>query len=585
VGLENLIATITDGGPSMRKLYVPILTAADFRLENDEAGIGALLDSVANQLHRTLRDKAQRNLIAVTEAAPDHTATVPHLNELVSALWLRSIAVGNLAGAEPAMLQVDITRDKPVDDNAFQVELAAIVENSFNIHQSGSRLVFREEENPQAKLMSYARNDKLFADGSDLAQLGKQIRYVIGGAEGVTRVSRVIALPKSWRSDPWTPLDESERPDRWDERLPILVLPEEPESLNESLGHWLKSHLDKRRNTIRFLIPRSGAASVYQDRDLILLARAELKALEWGSQNPDYRRLHTKYQGELRDLLKKRFDRFAVLNRWDYANPARCEFQIESLRAQGSQIPEAIETVLTGDLFVPEDFESVVAEYAAANSLLGKLLNELKEPRPNGQECIPWLGETAMKEHVLRLCARSRITLEVRGTEFLQAQPGEDEEAAWKRLRSKLPHTGRQLDEILLLLPSAVPAVGGAAVVVGGGETDTGKPPVPGVKEPPPTPQPSSGTIPAGGIGGGFPFGRNLFGTSGGIPPCENFHNPATSPVNLIGKLESWGVDSATKVKEINLRLSSATGAQLRELLKKLPDGTLCELSLEKEGG
>jgi hypothetical protein len=50
----------------------------------------------------------------------------------VGALWLRSIAVGNLAGADPATLQVDITRQKPLDENAFQVELATIVENSFN---------------------------------------------------------------------------------------------------------------------------------------------------------------------------------------------------------------------------------------------------------------------------------------------------------------------------------------------------------------------------------------------------------------------------------------------------------------------
>jgi hypothetical protein len=38
--------------------------------------------------------------------------------------------VGNLAGAEPRTLHVDITRGKPVDDNAFQVELATIVDNS-----------------------------------------------------------------------------------------------------------------------------------------------------------------------------------------------------------------------------------------------------------------------------------------------------------------------------------------------------------------------------------------------------------------------------------------------------------------------
>ena len=45
-------------------------------------------------------------------------------------------------------------------------------------------------------------------------------------------------------------------PARWDQRLPIVVLPEEPERLNEDLGHWLKTHLQERRNTVRFLIPR-----------------------------------------------------------------------------------------------------------------------------------------------------------------------------------------------------------------------------------------------------------------------------------------------------------------------------------------
>ena len=91
---------------------------------------------------------------------------------------------------------MDITREKPLDENAFRVELATIVENSFNIHQDGQRLVFREEENPQAKLMACARNDKLFSDGSDLAQLAKEIRYVVGGSEEVAKTFRVIALPR-----------------------------------------------------------------------------------------------------------------------------------------------------------------------------------------------------------------------------------------------------------------------------------------------------------------------------------------------------------------------------------------------------
>ena len=164
-----------------------ILTSSDFRLDDEASGIGALLDSVANQQHRTLRERALRNVTSVIEAVPDHASMAPHLQEIMGALWLRSIAVGNLAGAEPATLQIDVTKVDALDDNAFEVQLATIVENSFNIHQDGARLVFKEEENPQAKVMASARNDKLFTDGSDLAQLAKEVRYAIGGSEEVAR--------------------------------------------------------------------------------------------------------------------------------------------------------------------------------------------------------------------------------------------------------------------------------------------------------------------------------------------------------------------------------------------------------------
>jgi hypothetical protein len=564
---------------------VPVLTAADFRLDDDASGIGALLDSVSNEHHRTLRAKAQQNVISVEEAVTDHASVAPHLQEIVGALWLRSIAVGNLAGAEPVMLQVDITRDKPVDDNAFQVELATIEENSFNIHEDGSRLVFREEENPRAKLMSYARNDKLFPDGSDVSQLAKQIRYVIGGTEEVVKAFRVIALPKSWLNDPWSSLDEAEQPDHWDDRLPILVLPEEPENVSQRLGLWLKDHLQKRRNTIRFLLPRSGSTSAFLDRELLILARAEMKAQEWSSQNPEYRRLHKEFEGTLRENLKKRFDRFAVLHRWDFADPNQSVFSIETLKKQGAQIPESIEESLVNDLFVPEDFESLVLAAATANSSLGKLLRELQEPRPAGQDCIPWLGETAMKERILRTCARGQIAINLRGMENLQTHPGEDEDTAWRRMRPKLSFTGRQLDEVFLMLPSAVPATGGtfppAPIPSGGANgglfSGGAMPPAPPEGTPPAGPS----MPPTGGIYGG--------GTPPPVPtPRIPLSAPSTSPLNLVGKLESWGIGPATQVSDVSIKVSAASGAQLsgaqlRELLKKLPDGLTFELSLEKE--
>lgn len=562
---------------------VPLLTAADFRLDDDASGIGALLDSVSNEHHRTLREKAQQNIISVTEAVYDHATLAPHLQEIVGALWLRSIAVGNLAGAEPATLQVDITRSKSVDDNAFQVELATIVENSFNIHQDGPRLVFREEENPRAKLMACARNDKLFTDGSDQAQLAKQARYVIGGSDEVAKTFRVIALPKSWQMDPWSLLDEAEQPERWDERLPILLLPEDPEKIDQMLGRWIKDHLQKRRNTVRFLLPRSGSTNAFLDRDLLILARAEMKAQEWSGQNPEYKKLHKEFEGTLRDNLKKRFDRFAVLHRYDHQIPHQSRFIIESLKTQGAQIPEGIEESLINDLFVPEDFESLVLEAAADNAAVGKLLRELQEPRPAGQDCIPWLGETAMKERILRLCARGKIAINLRGLEYLQTNAGEDEETAWKRLRPKLFYTGRQLDEVFLMVPSAVPTTGGAFPPAPSQDGGEGSGLFGGSATPAPA-SPSSGDPAAGtgapSAGGGIFSGRS---TGAGSKPRIPLSNPPTSPLNLIGKLEGWGIGPATKVAEVSIKVSAANGAQLKELLKKLPDGMTFELSLEKE--
>jgi hypothetical protein len=554
----------------------PLLTAADFRLDDEASGIGALLEAVSNQHHRTLREKAQQNIISVTEARHDHASVAPHLQEIIGALWLRSIAVGNLAGAEPAMLQLDVTRDKPVDDNAFQVELATVVENSFNIHQEGTKLLFREEENPRAKLIAYARNDKLFADGADQTQLAKQIRYVIAGSDEVAKTFRVIALPRTWTGDPWTPLDGAEHPDKWDDRLPILVLPEEPDKLDATLGRWLKDQLQKRRNTVRFLLPRTGSTNAFLDRDLLILARAEMKALEWSNQNPEYRKLHKEFETTLRENLKKRFDRFAVLLRWNFADPAQGKFSVERLDKQGSQIPDAIEEALSSDLFVPEDFEALVSEFANNNESVGKLLRELQEPRPAGQDCIPWLGETAMKERLLRLCAKGMVALNVRGMEYLQTHPGEDEESAWRRIRPKLSLTGRHLDDVFIMLPSAVPATGGATQPVPASSGifagDVDAPPAP----PMPVSDGTTGTSPS----------RTPSGIFDGAPtatPRALFTNPATSPLNLIGKIESWGIGPATRVADVSIKLSAATGAQLKELLRKLPDGMTFELNLEKE--
>lgn len=77
--------------------------------------------------------------------------------------------------------------------------------------------------------------------------------------------------------------------------------------------------------------------------------------------------------------------------------------------------------------------------------------------------------------------------------------------------------------------------------------------------------------------------GGGIFGGGVGSKSRVPLRNSPTSPLNLIGKLEGWGIGPATKVAEVSIKVSIATGAQLKELLRKLPDGMTFELSLEKE--
>jgi hypothetical protein len=554
----------------------PIITAADFRIDDEQSGITALLDSVANQHHAKLREKALRNLEAVRSAVASTGQTLPHLEEILSALWLRSLANVNQAGADQHTLHVDITRSSPVDDNAFQVELSTIVENSFNIHSDGGRFIFRGAENPQAKLIASARNDRLFQDGEDMARLALETRYVIGGDASTASKFRVVVLPRFWKNDPWTTLDEAEQPARWDDRIPLLVVPEANAGMEATLGQWLRSHLQSNRNVVRFLMPPDGAESIFTDRNLLILARCVYLAEEWKGQNPEYGKLMTKYQHDLRALLKVRFPRFAVIHKWHYQEPKNCRFHIENHRVEGAQIPDAVDHLINENLFVPEDFDALALATAANNDTVGKLLKELREPRPGGEDCIPWLGETLVKERLIRLCARGKMAINLRGMEYLQRQDGESEDSAWRRMRGKLG-TGKHLDETHLLLPQNVPSTGGVTPPLPTGDGTLPIQPT-GDGTTPPTPTPDGGTVyPPDTSGGTTP---SIFDGAGTFKPLAA---PATSSLNLLGKIENWGIGPGTQVRAFALKVDHLTGAQLQDLIRKLPDGITYELNIEKE--
>jgi hypothetical protein len=134
--------------------------------------------------------------------------------------------------------------------------------------------------------------------------------------------------------------------------------------------------------------------------------------------------------------------------------------------------------------------------------------------------------------------------------------------------------------------PSAVPTTGGAtppAIPTSGdssadglfGGTGNTLSPV----------SPSGGDTSSGGYTTPPLSGGGIFGGEAALAskPRIALNNPPTSALNLIGKLEGWGIGPATPVVEVSIKVSAATGAQLKELLKKLPDGMTFELTLEKD--
>jgi hypothetical protein len=162
--------------------------------------------------------------------------------------------------------------------------------------------------------------------------------------------------------------------------------------------------------------------------------------------------------------------------------------------------------------------------------------------------------------------------------EYLQVRAGEDEETAWKRMRGKLG-TGKHLDETYVLRPQAVPHTEGVSKRVPqpgsagglfGGASRNGEQPTDDGEGTTDRTSPTPTTEGGGGI----------FGGRSDLTPHAT---PATSALNLLGKVESWGIGTGTQVQDMSLKVASLTGAQLNKLLRALPDGITYELSLNKE--
>jgi hypothetical protein len=574
-----------------RGTVVPVITPADFFVDGESDEVQTLVDSIAVQAgQENLRQIAQRNLFAVRDSG----STVPHVRELVSSLWMRSISPGKSAGGTPAELHLDITRDACIDNNSFQAELALLIENSVNIHGDevpGGPLWFGINENPRAKVRACAKNDRLWQcsaaqtsgttlyPGQDMQWIRKYLRYELAGQDIRENVSRIIVLAQNWRDDPWSELEEADNPAKWD-RPVLLVIPDNIESgeVNATLGPWLAKHVQKRRNTIRFLLPAVDMPGLYNDKELLYSARCSyLSSREgWGS-DPVYFSLHQDFNRQFRTSLKSRYNRLALLRQWNFQQPQRCLFDLEKIAAQGGEIPSAVEAKILSDLFDKSEFRSFVLQRAKESDFMGSLLDDLIEPPPpNAGEAIPFLGETKINELVLELVAEGDIVLNVNGRWIRRRDEESSEQTALRYIQSCAFRTGQELRQIQLALPGAA----------GGGTVTAPNPPT--VVQPmsnvntPYLPSPPS----AGGIVSGLDDQRAITQQIP-RPPAKTFKSaePATG-INLSGCFESWGVSSGQSIETARIEFSGLTSQQIKQILQRIPSSFKATLDITwREGG
>ncbi len=583
---------------------VPVITAADFCVDDDECGVTSLLDSFATSADQErLREKAIRNLQAIRAAG----IQVPHAREVISSLWMRSLSAAQDLGGTRNEVQLDVTRDTAVDDNSFTAELATIVENSFNIHEVGThdkRFCFKLPENPEAKLKAWARNDRSFEPegttaegllpvGRDQVYLRTVLNYLLRSPDAASEQPSIpIVLDPNWERAPWANVPQPDVPTAWSERgKPVLiVIPASPKDLSQTLGPWLVEHVPVNRNMIRFLLPKADQPALYDDRDLLITARCVLLADSWKENDSQYVKLYKKYRDELLRQLKSRFDRYAILAVWDFETPANCTFHDEKHGSSGAEILGAVEHHVREHFFALEDFEKQVVEAAGRGETMKQLLALLTaEPLP-GEQALPYLGELPTYEQVLEIVSRDKIAINVEGRWYCK-EPGESDKATLQRLRSRAMCIGQKMHKVQLGEPTQAGS-GGVAVT-----PPPTTPPAPAGGSPGATrtidfPTPPSGSEEAGNVGTLLepPVSNTAASSDASQPAAPVIRRSlgAKTGINLLGDLEKWALPDSQRVPQASLTISGASIKELRELMTRMPPKMVAELQItlppEQEG-
>jgi hypothetical protein len=571
--------------------HCPIITPADFFVDGENDEVQTLINSIAaTDNPDKLRKIAQINLSTIVSIAPN----VKNARDMVSDIWMHSLFHDDSSGVDPSLLHLEITRDTPLSDNDFNVELSSLIDNSTHIFGGDlnvPQIKFSLEENPNSKVRSFAKNENLwaanaFSSGAQQVYPMEDINYIrdtlqaIFSPETQHTSAKIIISGPSWRTDPWTEVKDHERPENWDRPI-LLVIPENIENGSESmqaiLGNWLKDKLSRRRNTVRFLLTKN---SLFSDKELIFLSRCAFLCSKraWG-QERSYNSLHHEYRTKLETILKSRFDHFAILHKWDYQNPAGCVFETQKIFAQGKDIPKAVEDGLLQNLFELDEFKKTIIQCAKNSSFIKDIIDGLIEPPPSSGGIIPYLKEDKIVDLIFEIAASGDIVINAKGTWIGRRVDDANDESALNFIRRSANDQISVMKDYQLSLPGAA---GGASV---GAAAQPDTPLFPGlsasgmaVNMTGGIPQPNipdgtlqSSPLAVGGIQTPQPIQVKIPRTKSTVP---------SSGINLIGQFELWDLSSDRTINKTTLEFDGLNVSQVKQILQRIPPAYQAGLSI-----
>jgi hypothetical protein len=474
-------------------------------------------------------------------------------------------------GVSREQIQADVSISTKFDDNLFKDQWAQIFDNSYNVHEKLGKYFFDIPENARTKVLSHARNSKYFENGQDLDKILGITEWAYSPKNSTDKGRfRFCILGNNWKQNPFAEGQfRGKLPtDIGDGQACYVFIPEALENgnLKQAIGKFLTGFIPNYRNLIRFVVP---SRNVFEDKAILLNARALHFADSWKEQDQEYSRLKDHYQNELQKEIANAFSKVVIISQWDHQNFHNISFEVIEIDGQASTMFSEIDQKVERDHFSIDDFKSLILDAVKSNNIerqkLSNLRRIIEEPRPFPNAVIPWTRPSHIFEVIVDGVMNGQYAIQT-NTGVVQLTTGKTPEHIRREL--PLPQWNRW-DSLHVTEATGVhggtgipdmPTDDSSAPITGGGWSADGA-----------TETPSPNSIIATSIG---KMMRDL--------------GYGKAPLQILDQLERWGVNKETKLHDVSIVFTSLSGEQLKKIIQsfdtEIPDSEVNLKLIQEEG-